>query len=182
MTSVNRRAARTKTALREALARLLSRKSYAAIRVQDILAEAGVGRSTFYEHCRGKEDLLRGGLRMLRSELAPARTERSADRLRFSRKLLEHIDAHRAAYPRSAGDRARGLILEELRVVALQLARDELASLATAPDARELTAQFVAGGLMALVKTWLDGRTGLSAAQLDDAFQRIVFDGVRPAN
>jgi AcrR family transcriptional regulator len=59
---LDRRSARTKRALRGALTSLLRTKTYDQITVQDILNEADVGRSTFYSHCRGKEDLLRRGL------------------------------------------------------------------------------------------------------------------------
>jgi AcrR family transcriptional regulator len=34
------------------------RKGYEAITVQDIIDEADVGRSTFYSHHAGKEDLI----------------------------------------------------------------------------------------------------------------------------
>jgi AcrR family transcriptional regulator len=68
----NRRAARTQAALRGALIRLLRRKDYEDITVQEILDEADVRRSTFYAHCSGKDQLLRLSLRLLPSELAAA--------------------------------------------------------------------------------------------------------------
>src|SRR5437762_2745768 len=54
--SMDRRAARTRTALIEAFNQLAlgQRKR---IRVADIVAEANVGRSTFYEHYKGADDI-----------------------------------------------------------------------------------------------------------------------------
>lgn len=52
------RAARSSAALREALLRLLERKSFDQITVRDICAEAGVHYATFFRHHPGKEALL----------------------------------------------------------------------------------------------------------------------------
>ena len=61
--AIDRRAARTRRALHEALIALILRKGYEATTIQDIIDEADIGRSTFYAHYAGKEELLRGGLR-----------------------------------------------------------------------------------------------------------------------
>src|SRR5918996_3826094 len=70
--AMDRRAARTRRALHGALMSLILRKGYEAITVQDIIDEADVGRSTFYAHYTGKEDLLRSGFQTLRAELTEA--------------------------------------------------------------------------------------------------------------
>lgn len=54
----DRRVRRTRGALTGAFARLVHGRRYGEIRVQDILEQADVGRSTFYDHYRGKDDLL----------------------------------------------------------------------------------------------------------------------------
>src|SRR5947209_15819505 len=51
------RARRTRGSLAGALMKLMRQKPFAEITVQNVLDEAGIGRSTFYEHYRGKEDL-----------------------------------------------------------------------------------------------------------------------------
>ena len=55
---MDRRIQRTIKAIRDAFGALLERKTYASITVQDILDEANVGRSTFYEHYKTKDELL----------------------------------------------------------------------------------------------------------------------------
>jgi AcrR family transcriptional regulator len=52
------RAARSSAALRDALLRLLERKSFEQITVRDICAEAGVHYATFFRHHPGKQALL----------------------------------------------------------------------------------------------------------------------------
>ena len=54
---VDRRVDRTVTALRKALIDLILEKHYDSITVQDIIDRANIGRSTFYTHFVGKEDL-----------------------------------------------------------------------------------------------------------------------------
>lgn len=54
----DRRVRRTREAIGKAFARLVLSRRYDTIRTADIIAESGVGRSTFYEHFRGKDDIL----------------------------------------------------------------------------------------------------------------------------
>ena len=52
------RSRRTRDALHGALFSLMVRQRYASIRIEDLLRCSGVGRSTFYDHFRGKDALL----------------------------------------------------------------------------------------------------------------------------
>ena len=56
---MDRRQVKTREALFSALNRLLERKHFAELSVQELLDEANVGRSTFYAHFRTKEDVAR---------------------------------------------------------------------------------------------------------------------------
>lgn len=54
---IDRRVARTRSRLQQALFRLTAEKGYTAITVEDICREADVGRSTFYTHYPDKDYL-----------------------------------------------------------------------------------------------------------------------------
>ena len=56
---MERRRKKTRQAILAAFQELLARKRYENIIVQDIIAEADVGRSTFYTHFETKDLLLR---------------------------------------------------------------------------------------------------------------------------
>ncbi|OYW34904.1 MAG: hypothetical protein B7Z42_16035, partial [Brevundimonas sp. 12-68-7] len=55
---LDRRSQRTRKAIFEAFTRLMFARRYSAIRTTDLIEAAGVGRSTFYEHFRNKDDVL----------------------------------------------------------------------------------------------------------------------------
>jgi AcrR family transcriptional regulator len=57
--SEDRRTARTRQAIVSAFVTLVGERRYEAIRVGDIVDTANVGRSTFYDHFKSKDDLLR---------------------------------------------------------------------------------------------------------------------------
>src|SRR5215471_7724311 len=67
--SVDRRIQRTRDVLHQALISLMIEKGYEVITVQDIIDRANVGRSTFYAHYVGKQDLLLSGLKNLSKNL-----------------------------------------------------------------------------------------------------------------
>ena len=73
--AIDRRVARTRNALYDALVTLILRKGYEATTVQDLLDEANVGRATFYSHFTSKEDLLARSLDRLRAILVAAVAE-----------------------------------------------------------------------------------------------------------
>jgi AcrR family transcriptional regulator len=68
----DRRTARTRRALLSAFVALVGERRYEAIRVGDIVETANVGRSTFYDHFKSKDDLLRQSMDWLLRILAEA--------------------------------------------------------------------------------------------------------------
>src|SRR5260370_38413133 len=106
---IDRRVARTRRTLHEALIRLIKRKGYDALTVQEIIDEADIGRATFYDHYRGKDDLLRGGFERLRGELKAARREaRQGERdrpLTFSLAMFKPACTYRDDYHTMLGGR-----------------------------------------------------------------------------
>lgn len=63
---------KTRKALLQAFTGLVQERSYDEIRVGDIAQDADVGRSTFYQHYTGKEDLLVESMSFMLDALAEA--------------------------------------------------------------------------------------------------------------
>jgi AcrR family transcriptional regulator len=186
---MDRRAARTRKALHVALMSLVCRKGYEAINVQDILDEADVGRSTFYAHYTGKEDLLRRGFEILRAELAAAqqtaraRTDGSEHEfLGFSLTMFEHAAGHADVYRAMVGSRAHAIATAEIRRILTETVRREMSGIhdkSAVP--KELRLQYIVATFHAVLTWWLERKPKLAPAQVHAMFRELVQDGVRPA-
>lgn len=181
---IDRRVARTRRTLHEALIRLIMRKGYDTLTVQEIIDEADIGRATFYAHYRGKEDLLRGGFERLRSELKAAR--RSArqgselDRpLSFSLVMFEHACAYRDVYRAMLGGQGSIIAINEIRRVLSELVKEELPKLEEdGAVPRELRLQFVVGTFLTTLTWCLEKRPKMTPPEVNAMFRHLVTRGI----
>ena len=70
--TIDRRQKRTRDAIRQAFISLATNRRYDDFSVRDLIEQADIGRSTFYEHYRGKDDVLRALMDGMLTELADA--------------------------------------------------------------------------------------------------------------
>ena len=95
----DRRVQRTRASLKSAFTQLVFARGFEAVKVRDVIAAAGVGRSTFYEHFRSKEDILAACMAQFLTEFAdaalsdhrPPRLEAALDHLWSNRRLTDAI-------------------------------------------------------------------------------------------
>src|SRR6266851_360979 len=183
---MDRRSARTRRALHEALISLILRKGYDAITVQEIIDKADIGRATFYAHYRGKEDLLRGGFDALRAELKAARgaalSKRGAGQdgpLAFSLAMFEHACAYREVYRAMVGGRGGVVAIHEIRRVLSELVKEERAALQDdSAVPRELVMQFVVGTFLTVLTWCLERKPKLTPSQVDATFRHLAINGI----
>src|SRR5579864_4709465 len=119
---IDRRVARTRATLHQALIALILKQGYEAITVEDICAHANVGRSTFYAHYKSKEELHLSGMDHLRRQLVDRRRDASApsghagrQRLGFSLAMFEHARGRIDHYRAMAGSRGGSAALGHIR-------------------------------------------------------------------
>ena len=184
---IDRRAARTRAMLQQAHLSLILKKDYEAITVDEICKAANVGRSTFYAHYAGKDDLRRSGLENLRRLLVErqkdalaAAGDTRAQRLGFSLTMFEHARDHLDLYKASVGGRGGAIALGTIRRILSDLIRNELAADKKSANAmpRELVVQYVVGAFMAVMTWWLDGGAKLPPQRIDVIFRRLAIDGI----
>lgn len=186
---IDRRAARTRRALHNALMALILRKGYDAITVQEIIDEADVGRSTFYAHYTGKENLLRSGFQTLRTELsealraAMAEDKKSADEpLPFSLAIFEHAARYQDVERALAGGRGGSVATAEIRRVLSDFVKKDLAD--TQDDGiipRQLRVEFIISTFLTVLGWWFERAPRLKPAEVDTMFRRLALDGTELA-
>ncbi|TGP23638.1 MULTISPECIES: TetR/AcrR family transcriptional regulator [unclassified Mesorhizobium] len=184
---IDRRAARTRRALHQALLALMLRKGYEALSVQDIIDEADVGRSTFYAHYAGKEDLLRSGFQMLRQELIEASAARAGaeasgdDPLGFSTAMFDHAARYADHYRTMIGGRGGAVTENEIRLILSEMVRQELPAALHGDVPRDFVVQFIVGAFLTALNWWFERKPKLSPSQVDAMFRSLVLDGLSPS-
>jgi len=185
---IDRRVARSRAMLHQALLSLIIKKGYDAITVEDICETANVGRSTFYAHFTSKDDLKRSGLEHLREQLLDRhqRVAQSADResasFGFSLTMFEHARDHIHLYRALMGSGGGAVALDTIRQVLCECVRGELAATGAKNGKdgipSELVVEYVVGGYMAMLTRWLDGGAKLPPAKIDAIFQQLAIEGI----
>lgn len=160
---LDRRTQRTRKAIFDALIRLIFAQRYSTIRTADLIEAAGIGRSTFYEHFRSKDDVLVAVIDPIFMPLAIAAAGRGSRAA--LRATLEHIWEQRAF--------ARALfeppLLARLQRKLAGMIEARLPESADGPPAA-LVAIGAAAGQLAMLRMWLAGEASCSADVLARAF------------
>ncbi len=173
--AIDRRVARTRNALYDALVTLILRKGYEATTVQDLLDEANVGRATFYSHFTSKEDLLARSLDRLRAILVAAVAEAedpASARRAWSLALFEHVDEYRAVYFSLAGNDAGEVLRRAVGRVVAGFVAERIQPRPGLPA--DLQAQCIAGMFMTLLTWWLERSPRLAPAAIDAFFGKLL--------
>lgn len=183
--TADRRIERTRNRLGNALIALIQEKPIDQVTVRDVLNRAGVGRSTFYVHYRDKDDLflseLELGLEMWTTTLS--RQQEKSNRVAPVSEFFAHVASAKRLYRAlvdsgrieayfelAQGYFARGI---EQRIKESKVLRN--------PPQQELTAcsNAFAGGLLSLLRWWLDRGAKESPRALDELFHRMVWRGLQ---
>ncbi|MDX8494066.1 TetR/AcrR family transcriptional regulator [Mesorhizobium sp. VK22B] len=179
--TIDRRVARTRAMLQDALIALIPERGYAALTVEDICEKANIGRSTFYTHYAGKDELrsatLEAHLRSLTQKRPSSSTEPGKRLFEFSLPMFEHAHAFRSlhhALLSSSGDTIHDQLRDRIR----RAVRSELAGNMPAGIPLEFAVQFVSGAFLAVLAWWIAEGASLSVPQIDELFQRMAAEGI----
>jgi AcrR family transcriptional regulator len=161
---------RTRDALLGAFFVLVLRRRYHEIRIEQILAKAGVGRSTFYEHFANKDALLAASIAHPFGVLADSVLQPDANALSW---LLNHFWENRAL----ARGLFEGAVRRKVARVLVDMIDDRLKSARRAhlrlPS--RLAAIALAEAQLAPIIAWLSGESACTAETL----ARVLLDGTQ---
>jgi AcrR family transcriptional regulator len=173
----DRRVRRTQLALIQAFVDLVLEKRYEAITIQDLLDRADVGRSTFYAHYRGKDDLLAksfiGLLEMLDRSID--RDAPGSRRVAPVRELFQHIGEVKE-FQRAL---ARAHVLERqyqagTEYISRTIERRLAARGSEGGLPNAVKAQALAGALFSLLRWWVDRDAPYTPEQMDAMYHRMA--------
>ncbi len=181
----DRRIEKTRNLLHDALGSLIREKPYDAISVQEILDRANVGRSTFYTHFRGKDELLVSGIHALLRSAYPVGASVGNQReaiIRFSLPVFEHIHGHLRSGAARMGPKGRAVVHQHLQKVLADLIAKDVKdhvrrNAGKNPPAIpvDLVVQCVASTFILVLHWWLDSRSRGSPQEINDVFRTLIL-------
>ncbi|MDA0633640.1 TetR/AcrR family transcriptional regulator [Nonomuraea sp. MCN248] len=175
--SGDRRVRRTRSALAQALLRLVEQRDLARISVSDVAEDAGVSRSAFYDHYRDVHELAEDACTAMIDDLIeslPGPALNSPDLVREATRSLEAFFAslagHAGLYRALLGPHGSARVAGHIRRRISAVIQDRLAH----ADAGEwperfphdVTASFAAGALMGVAADWLEGGCPRAPAEM----------------
>ena len=174
---IDRRAARTRELLNQALVELGAERGVDDIDVSDLAEAAGIGRSTFYSHYSSKEDFLIRSFVAMIGACERMENEKFAERasLAPAHHLFDHIY--------TAKDFAAQFAKSEISTPMLAAGEAKLRAIVDenlkrrtpnwdAPRRHE-TAVYIAAGLIGLLRWWMANGFARTPAQMEAAFARL---------
>ena len=181
----DRRVKRTRDLLGDALIALMEERPFESITVQDILDRAGVGRSTFYEHFRDKNDLFLSDVEdflEMMSNLLVGREDKP-HRIAPLGELLAHVGDRRKLHASLIeADKLRDFIELSQGYYSGAIER-RLAELAATkgldPARRTAMAQAFAGAFLSLLSWWMQQPSPPSPREMDEMFHSLVWSGLQ---
>lgn len=189
---VDRRIARTRQALRDALQSLIQEKGYDAVTVEEITQRANVGRATFYLHYRDKEEILLEQLSELARDRVRLLAENPLDGWDMTRNppypplllVFQHAAQNASIYRVILQGEGAARVTARLRSIIIAALNEMLPSqggtgaLTFAADAPlDYLATYLAGALIGSIAWWLEQANPPSPEAMTRLFQRMFFPG-----
>ena len=180
----DRRVARSRRALKEALTDLILERGYESVTVQDVIDRADVGRSTFYAHFLDKDALLMAILADLEMPAPDASLWQPDDpAFGWTLELFRHFGSGKRLFKAVASSQSGALARRETTRRLEDLARAELSRLQAGKklDAfrLETVVRVLVGTFIGFMDWWMrEENEHLPAEQVDHAFRSLVLPGV----
>jgi len=186
----DRRVRRTQKLLHRALMSLVLEKKYDSITIQEILDRADIGRSTFYAHFKGKDELLISGIHELRGTLESAiQSERSPSKhheavVGVSLAMFQHASEYREVYHALLNTQGWPIFRQRLEEMVDEIIRRECkAEIQRVKEADsdvpvDLFVSYLTAAYFSVLTWWLGRRSRLTPLQINEIFRSLVLPTV----
>ncbi len=183
---MDRRQQKTRQAIFEGLSRLLKRKSFHSLTVQEIIEEANIGRSTFYAHFETKDELLRALCGDIFNHVFAEHRDRemSHDFSEPSYDLEERI-THVLYHLRDSKEEIRALLMGESSELFLDYFKTCLPALfdgilesAKSRFPESFLQNYLTGSFADTVKWWVREDMKMEPEEVADCYLSVVQHGV----
>lgn len=187
---MDRRAIRTRRALREALIALILEKGYESITVQEITDRADLNRGTLYLHYRDKHDLLLSSSSDVYNELLGQFTPISDQHLsleipeRHLMIVFQHVAANADYYRVMLGEHGVPMFITRFRHLVSQVSLERLEALRKLVPSKPFPSEFVAGfsggAVIGVLEWWLENDMPMTAEDLAHYTIQLIVSGIYP--
>lgn len=174
---MDRRVARTKRLLAQALVELVNEQPYEDITIRDITDRADIGYATFFRHYDGKDDLMLEIFTQLITDLESLNENRINHS--FEREgylFFQHISDNAALYRSILDSRAFSRKLREhiTLIVRAQIVENHADELQLSQIPLDIAAHHIVASLLGLADWWLSNSQPYTVAQMARFYERLV--------
>lgn len=175
----NQRISITKRLLKEGLLRLLAQKPLDRIRINELCAESGINRTTFYRHYETPRDVLLEleidfTRQMIPGSAAPASMEEARRGLEYAcTYIYEHRDMAKLLF-RNNTDTDMMERLNEYYRHYWKLHRDRTQFARLDPDAAKILLALLGGGVYTLLRTWIEEDIPKTPRQIAEIMSNVI--------
>ncbi len=183
----DRRYLRTEKLLVEAMLKLIARKPFQDVLIEDIVNEADIARKTFYAHYKNKEQLLWHSLETHFQMIEAETNTLNPDTLLMDNKpltypIFKHVEAYCVFYRNMLTQADASAFVFQFWDYLAQKSYEkhkplrDVAPFMSVPP--ELMAEMLAGALLGSLRWWLKTDMDDSAEQMAYRFSQIIAPGV----
>ena len=186
MNSTDRRVARTRASLKQALVKLSVDQGYDEVTIQEITEEANVGYRTFFRHYQDKETLLNEVLQVIFDEILELMMpnnsiENSEEKFIFisperNTLLFQHAEENCDLYRLLLNSGSE--MMEFVMKFACNAAKENRERLSDSKIPSELVAHYIVSSLISMIRWWLDNNMPYPPQEMGKYASQLIKDPV----
>ena len=181
MDKIDRRIARTRRLLGEALLELVQEQSFDAITIRDITERADIGYATFFRHYDSKEELLAEQLEGIIRQIEDLAGERTGDYFQREGALLyEHARENELLYRGLLGGHVNAQVIRRLRDALIRVIRPHIEGHIKEEELLVplgLAVNHVAASALEMVAWWLENDMPYPPYDMGSYYERLIIQG-----